>query len=297
MATSEINRYTKIKRILIATLFLNWGVALAKILYGLFSRCSSMTADGFHSLADGTSNIICLIGITFASQPKDKDHPYGHKKFETLFSLGIAFLLFLVCYELLETSIRRLRNPIIPHIDFKSFLVMLLTMGVNFFVMKYEFKKGEDLQSDLLISDSLHTKADLFISASVIITLFAIKLGYPILDPIITMGIALLIAFMAINIARQSSRILCDETVIIEDKKISDIVLLIAGVKNCHKIRTRGRTDDIHIDLHVQVNPNMHIAQAHKISYEIEEAIKNGIHGVTDVVVHMEPKEKEAEHK
>ena len=75
--------------------------------------------------------------------------------------------------------------------------------------------------------------------------------------------------------------------------KITDIVLGIKGVKNCHKIRTRGRADDIYVDLHVQVNADMHIDNAHKISYAIEEAIKKEIPEVTDVVVHMEPKEKD----
>jgi divalent metal cation (Fe/Co/Zn/Cd) transporter len=86
--------------------------------------------------------------------------------------------------------------------------------------------------------------------------------------------------------------VLCDTAAILDIKKIGDIVLGIRGVKNCHKIRTRGRPDDIHVDLHIQVNPDMHVDHAHKISYAIEEAIKKGIPEVTDVVVHIEPKEK-----
>jgi len=120
----------------------------------------------------------------------------------------------------------------------------------------------------------------------------AINLGYPIFDPIITIVIAFFIGYSGFTIAKYSSRVLCDQVVILDDKEITDIVLAIPGVKNCHKIRTRGRTDDIHIDLHVQVNPTMHMDKAHKISYIIEEAIKKDIPGVTDVVVHMEPKEK-----
>ena len=76
-----------------------------------------------------------------------------------------------------------------------------------------------------------------------------------------------------------------------DEQKILDIVLKIEGVKSCHKIRSRGRDDDIYIDLHVQVKPNMHINDAHKISYRIEEALKSALVGITDVVVHMEPLE------
>jgi cation diffusion facilitator family transporter len=291
MATAAQEHYVRIRRILIWVLFLNWFVALAKILYGLFTRTVSMTADGFHSLADGSSNIIGLIGIRLACQPKDKDHPYGHKKYETFFSLGIALFLFIVCVNLLREGIIRIYKPVTPQIDIKSFLVMIVTLGINLVVMNYEYKKGRLLQSDILVSDSMHTKADIFTSLSVIIALFAIKIGYPIIDPIATIIIALFIAHAGLDIVKYSSKILCDTVAIVDVKKIVGIVLGITGVKTCHKIRTRGRPDDIHLDLHVQVNADMHINKAHKISYAIEEAIKKGIPEITDVVVHMEPKE------
>ncbi|MDD5079421.1 MAG: cation diffusion facilitator family transporter [Candidatus Omnitrophica bacterium] len=285
--------YRRIQTILIWILALNWLVALAKIIYGLFSRFSSMTADGFHSLADGTSNIICLIGIHFASQPTDKDHPYGHKKYETLFSLVIAGLLFFVCFNLFKEGVAKLRHPAYPDINPVSFCVMLVTLGVNLWVMRYEYKKGRELKSDLLISDSLHTKADIFISLSVIAALVVMALKGPaIIDPVITIMISLFIAHVGFKIARESASILCDTAVIMDDRKISDVVLKIKGVKTCHNIRTRGRLDDIHVDMHVQVNPHMHIDDAHKISDTIEEVLKKAIPGVTDVVVHMEPLEK-----
>lgn len=292
MDTDIQKHYRGIRRILILVLVLNWAVALAKILYGLFSHCQSMTADGFHSLSDGASNIVGLIGIHFACQPTDKDHPYGHKKYETLFSLGIAAMLFILSFNLIKEGLNHIGNPVSPQVDIRSFLIMVVTVAINFWVMHYERKKGILLRSDILISDAMHTKADIFTSASVIIALIVIKLGYTILDPIATIIISLFIAHAGYEIAKQSSAVLCDTAAILNDKKILDIVLGIKGVKTCHKIRTRGRPDDIHVDLHVQVNADMHIDNAHKISYEIEEAIKKRIPEVTDVVVHMEPKER-----
>lgn len=292
MKTSLQERYKYIKGVLIWILVLNWVVAGAKILYGLLTRCASMTADGFHSLSDGASNIVGLIGISVASRPKDEDHPYGHRKYETFFSLCIAGILTAVCFHLIEEGIKRLYNPVTPQIGAVSFTVMLITLSINLLVMNYEYRKGKLLQSDILISDSMHTKADILTSLSVIITLVMIKLGYSILDPIVTIIIALFIAHAAFKITRQSSRVLCDTAAIVDVKKIADIVLGIEGVRTCHKVRTRGRPDDIYIDLHVQVNPGMHIDRAHKISYLIEEALKKSIPEVTDVVVHMEPQEK-----
>ena len=283
--------YTQIKRILIAILGLNWAVALAKIAYGLHTNCNSMTADGFHSLSDGTSNIIGFIGIHIAAKPKDVNHPYGHKKYETFFTLGIAGLLLVIALNLIGKGIQRFFNPVTPQIELASFLVMLVTLAINLGVMNYERKKGKQLGSDILVSDALHTRADIFISLSVIATLVVIWLGYPILDPVVTILIALFIVAAAVEIIKNSSQVLCD-TAAADTKKISDIVLSIQGVRTCHKIRTRGRPDDINVDLHVQVNPSMHIDKAHELSYAIEETLKREIPQITDVVVHMEPKEK-----
>ncbi|MFA4888595.1 MAG: cation diffusion facilitator family transporter [Candidatus Omnitrophota bacterium] len=288
---THARHYRKIRNILIIVLALNWAVALAKILYGMFSHCESMTADGFHSLSDGASNILGLVGIYFSSQPKDFDHPYGHKKYETFFSLGIAIMLFIVAFNLAKESISHLAAPKQPLVGAGSFAVMLITLALNIWVMRYERGKGLTLKSDVLVSDALHTKADIFTSISVIIALVVIKLGYPILDPIATIVICFFIAHAGFEILKQGSAVLCDTAAILEDKKISDIVLAVPGAKTCHKIRTRGRPDDIYIDLHIQVDPDMHIDQAHKISYAIEEALKKNIPEVSDVVVHMEPKD------
>jgi cation diffusion facilitator family transporter len=272
-------------------LALNWAAALTKIIFGLITRFTSMAADGFHSLSDGASNIIGLVGITLAFRPADKDHPYGHKKYETLFSLSIGGLLFFVCYELLRKAVERFYHPVSPEINAGSLIIMAATMAVNIFVMNYEYGHGKRLNSDILISDSTHTKADIFISLSVIVAIIVISMGYPILDPVVTVMITLFIAYAAFSIVRRSSHVLCD-AIIVDGKKIESIVLSIKGVRACHKIRTRGREDDIYVDLHVQVSSDMHVDRAHQICYEIEEAIKTGIPGVTDVVVHMEPKEK-----
>ncbi|MGD0336810.1 MAG: cation diffusion facilitator family transporter [Candidatus Omnitrophota bacterium] len=291
MTNSTRQHYSEVNRILIIVLLLNWAVAVAKLIYGFLSRCESMTADGFHSLADGTSNIIGIIGIYFACQPKDIDHPYGHKKYETFFSLGISFLLFLLAFNLIRESIARFSKPVVPNIGVNNFVVMLVTIAVNFWVMHYEKKRGIALKSDILVSDALHTKADILTSLCVIIAFFFIKAGYPIVDPIATIFISIFIVHAGYEIAKQSSDILCDTAAPLDVRQIVNIVLKIRGVKNCHKIRTRGRPDDIHVDLHVQVNPSMHIDDAHKISYAIEEELKKEIPQITDVVVHMEPKE------
>jgi cation diffusion facilitator family transporter len=288
---SPEERYLKIRRVLIYVLFLNWGVAAAKLFYGWVIRSASMTADGFHSFSDGSSNIIGLIGIWIASRPIDETHPYGHKKYETLTSVGVSVLLFFVCFNVVKEGILRFFHPFVPQVNVSSFLVMGISLAINIAVMIYENKKGIALKSDILISDALHTRADILTSSSVIVTLIGIRLGYPILDPIASLVISGFIAYAAIEILKESSRVLSDG-VAIPIEEIKRVVLSIRGVKECHQIRSRGRADDIHIDLHVLVDPEMDVHRAHHLSYAIENKIKRDFRGVTDVVVHIEPFEK-----
>lgn len=282
------SRFFQIRKVLIYVLALNWLVSFVKIVYGFITKCASMSADGMHSFSDGASNIIGLIGIWAASQPVDKDHPYGHKKYETFSAIGIAILLVLLCFHILHGAVTRFFNPVIPDVTVISFFVMLVTLLINLFVMRYEKKKSKELKSDILYSDAMHTRSDILVSVSVIATLVSIMMGFPILDTVVAVVIAGLIGYSAFEILRESSNILCDRAALVAGK-IKDIVMDIEGVRECHKIRTRGRQDDIHVDLHIVVNPAMHVGTAHNISEMIENAIKGKIAGVTDVLVHIEP--------
>lgn len=286
-----MEREKEIRNILLIVLFFNFLVALAKLICGYFIRSISMVADGFHSFSDGASNIIGLIGIKIASKPADKDHLYGHKKYETFSALGIGGLLFLVSFNIFKTSWQRLFKVSLPLVNPLGFIVILITMGINLFLGNYEFKKGKKLNSDILVSDSFHTKADFFVSLTVIVALACVRLGYTYIDPLVSILISLFIAFSAFKIVRSSSEVLCD-TAVIDAKEIERLVKRIDKVIDCHKIRTRGRHDDIHMDLHVLVRGDMHMEEAHQISYKIEEEIKKRFPQVTDIVVHMESVDK-----
>ena len=281
--------YREIQKVLWIVLVLNWTVAAAKMIFGYISGSTSMTADGFHSLSDGISNIIGLVGIRFCSQPKDEDHPYGHKKYETLFALGIAVMLLIVAFNLGKEGVVRIIKPIVPHVDFISFAVMIITLMVNIAVMIYEYRRGKQLQSDILVADSVHTRADIFTSFSVIVALVFVKLGIPIVDPVITLVIAGFIAHSAFAIIRQESAILCDAVAITDTKKIEAVVLGIKGVKSCHKIRTRGRLDDVHLDLHIHIDADMTMRESHLLNHTIQKEIMNAFPQIVDVLVHMEP--------
>jgi len=283
-----MDKFKEIRRILILILVFNWLVAFSKIIYGLITKCASMTADGVHSFGDGASNVIGLVGIWAASKPKDEDHPYGHKKFETFATLGIALILFLAAYDILKNAFLRMFNPVTPDVTSLSFIIMLATLIVNIVIVRYEHRKGLQLSSDILICDALHTKSDIFASLAVIGTLISIKMGLTFLDTIVAGLIAILIAKSAIQILKASSNVLCDANALAKTR-VMDVVNELPQVKSIHNIRTRGRRDDIHVDLHVNIDSKMHIDDAHKLSHNIESILKTRIPGITDVSVHLEP--------
>lgn len=278
----------KIKHVLWLVLVLNLAVATAKMILGLLTNSNSILADGFHSIADSTSNVIGLVGINAAMMPVDRDHPYGHKKFETLAALGIAGLLGMTVLTILHEAYERLAHPAIPAVNVLSFIVMLITMTINILIVGYEKKQGAVLKSDILLSDSYHTASDIVVSLSVILTLVAIKLGWFWLDTFAAMVIAGLIAMAAWRIIKQESMILCDQA-ILEEEEIVNLAMEVQGVQGCHKVRSRGRRDDLQIDLHIQVDYAATINEAHRIGHCVADAVRQEIEGVADVVVHVEP--------
>ncbi|NMS90838.1 cation transporter [Clostridioides difficile] len=284
-----MDNYKKVKQVLWIILFANFAVALLKIIIGNQIKSYSMTADGFHSLSDGASNIVGLIGIFFASKPKDKNHPYGHKKFEIITSLFISGMLFVIAIKIILSAVSRISNPITPSITIESLIALVITLFINIFVCMYEYRIGTKLNSYVLISDSLHTRSDIFVSLGVLITLIGVKLGFPvIIESIVPIIISAFIIYSAYGIFRPSIGILVDSVAVYEDY-IREIVFEFNEVRDVHNIRSRGSKSSIYIDMHVMVDPFISIEQSHDLTHKIEKQIQEEINENAQVIVHIEP--------
>jgi cation diffusion facilitator family transporter len=279
---------TQVRKVLIYTLILNSGVALAKVIYGYITNSIAMTSDGFHSFFDGISNVIGLIGIRIASHPPDERHPYGHKKYETLFTIVIAVMIFATCFQILKKVYLSLFEDHETIVTQTSFAVMLMTMGVNIFVMLYESRKGRQLGNGFLVADAMHTKSDIFVSSAVIISLVFAKMGYHPADVIVGIIITFFIARIGYKILKESADILVD-SVCMDTSAVEFVVNNIEGVKGCHDIRTRGSVNCIYLDLHAFVDSNLSTEDAHRIADRIEKEIRKEFPSVVDIIVHIEP--------
>ena len=283
------SRMKKVRMVLWLILFANLGVAVVKIVAGQLIQSASLTADGFHSLTDGVSNIVGLIGIWFASQPVDENHPYGHRKYEFVTGLFIGFMLLLIAIFVIQEAIGKFMHPVAPDITLESLAALVLTLLVNIAVCRYEYRQGEILGSPVLISDSLHTRSDVYVSLSVLGTLLGIKFGLPaIIDPIASLVVAAFIIHAAIEIIRSTSAVLVDRATV-DTEKIREITLSFAAVHDVHDIRSRGSEHDLYIDMHVLIDPSMGIEDSHRLSHEVTNKIREELHDKAQVMIHMEP--------
>jgi cation diffusion facilitator family transporter len=291
-----VDNTPRVRRVLVYTLILNEAVAIAKIIWGYLSGSIGMVSDGFHSLFDGLSNVIGLIGIWIASHPPDEKHPYGHKKYETLFTIVIAVMIFSTCFQILKRAYLSFFDGQQTIVSSTSFVIMGTTMLVNLYVMLYEMKKGKELKSNFLIADALHTKSDLFASSAVITGLILTKIGYQIADALVGVVITIFIARIGYKIIKSASDVLVD-TICIDTNAIEEVVNKVEGVRGCHDIRTRGMEHHIYLDLHIVVAPHITIEKAHEIASNVEKRIKEVFPTVVDIVVHTEPGTSGAECK
>ncbi|MGM0409360.1 MAG: cation diffusion facilitator family transporter [Bacillota bacterium] len=288
----ENEKLKEVKKTLAVILFLNIFVAILKVVFGYLIKSSSMTADGFHSMTDGLSNVIGLIGIHFAAKPADKDHPYGHYKFESMASLFIGGMLTFLGINVIREAIPKLINPTVPETTTTSLVVLIITVLVNIFVASYELKKGKSLNSEILISDSHHTRSDIYISVGVLLTLILIRLGVPaIIDPIVSLVVAVFILHAAYEIFEPITGVLVDRAVI-DPQKVKDVIKDFDHVKECHRVRSRGKADAVYVDLHLVVDSNLNIEESHNLTHEIEESLKEELNEDIQVLFHLEPEEE-----
>ena len=288
----QSGRYAEVSTVLWRVLFLNLLVAAAKIALGITSGAVSILSDGFHSLTDTASNIVALIGVRVASQPPDDDHPYGHRKFETMASVGILIFLLLVLIEVLTAAVERLRTGGAPTIGRLTFIVMGATFLVNVAVVVYERRAGRRLASEVLLADAHHTTSDLFTSASVIAALIGVRLGVLWLDPVAAIVIAAFIGYASWEIFNATSGILADRFVIPEEE-IREVVRGVPEVRGCHHIRTRGSNDFVFLDLHVWMDKDMRLDEAHRLSHVVKDRLMARFPQIKDAIIHIEPPPKE----
>ena len=282
------DRYTQVVRVLYRVFFLNLGVAVVKITLGYMTGAVSILSDGFHSLTDAASNVVALVGVSIARRPPDENHPYGHRKYETMASLGILVFLVIVLVQVLAAAYDRVINGGTPRVFPEGIALMTITLIVNLFVVSYELREAKRLNSEVLRADAKHTRSDVMTSVAVLGALIGVWWGYPLLDPLAALVVAVFIGHAGWEIVQEASRILSDEIVIAEDD-VRDVIGTIPEVLGCHKIRTRGASDYAFMDLHLWLDGQTRLDSAHATSHIVKDRLMKRFPQLVDVVIHIEP--------
>ena len=282
-------RMRSIRRVLWIVLVLNLAVAAAKYVYGTVTGSASMHADGIHSVFDSAGNVVGLVGIALASRPADEGHPYGHAKFETYASLVIGVLLLLAAFEVGSSAVTKLASgSYTAEVTPLSFVVMAGTLAVNLGVTTYERRCAKRLKSEVLAADANHTLSDALVSVGVIVGLAAVALGFPMADPVMALVVTLAILATAWDVFKHALATLSDRARIPEED-VRAAALAVPGVRDAHRIRTRGTEGEVYADLHVLVAPEMTVKDAHGLSERVERAVEERFPNVAEALVHIEP--------
>ena len=285
-------RHREVRRILWLTFFANISVVLTKGVAGVLASSLSVLADAAHSSVDAWNNVMALLIARVAAKAPDEDHPYGHAKFETLGALAIVAFLSVTFYELIKSAVTRLMGyGGTPEATPLAIAVMLGSAVVSLVVARYESRAARRLHSEILMADAAHTGSDVYASLAVVVGLVLVRMGYPQADAAFTLFVALVIARAGWRILKTTIPILVDERAVSENE-ICEVACEVAGVRDCFKVRSRGRAGEIFAELTITVEHNLNVADAHRIADAVEQRIA-GRFGAREVVVHVEPDQDE----
>ncbi len=286
---------SQVRKVLLITLFLNLLVMVIKVVVGTITGSLSLLADALHSITDSANNILGLVTNHFASPQPDRNHPYGHQKFDALGALGVAVFLGIACFEILTGAVERIFKESQPvKISPTELWILLIVLGINIFVAYYERSVGQRLGSAVLVADAKHTMSDVWITIMVIGGLIGVWLGdvwnlpqLQFLDIILAFPVALLVFKSGWTVLRDNLPWLVDQMAIAPET-IKAIALSIPGVVNCHDIASRGVIGrQVFIEMHMIVDA-ADVETAHQITEAVEAELEKRFSPVR-ILIHVEP--------
>jgi len=269
----------------------NLIIFIIKIVFGLIINSVSLIADSFHTLTDVLTSSVVLVGFKISRKPADKEHPFGHGRMEDVATLIIAVLLAIVGIELIRNSFGRILKPQIVLGNFIVVGMLIFTGIAKEWMARFSFKLGKKIDSQALVADAWHHRSDAITNILVLIAIIASRFGYYKVDSILGIVVSLIIIFVAIKLIRSSVSYLLGKAPRKDlIKQIRRTVFSIPDVKGAHDILVHTYGNDKLISLHIEVDKNLDVQQAHKVASSVENKIWHTIRA--SAVVHIDLKKR-----
>jgi cation diffusion facilitator family transporter len=269
---------------------------LIKIGFGILGQSAALIADGIHSLSDLLSDLLVIIAVKLGSREADHDHPYGHRRFETIATVILGISLIGIGGAIVWSVMERMADPQrLPVPNMLSLGVAALSILINEWLYHYTKRIAKITRSKLLLANAWHQRSDAISSLVVLIGIGAVMMGYPLADGVAAVVVALMVAKIGLNLVFESIKELVDTSLppaLVEE--IRTAIHDIDGVEGIHLLRTRHMGEDALIDAHIVVDPRITVSEGHMIGDIVRDDLIRRFDDVMDVLVHVDPEDDES---
>lgn len=271
----------------------NLVLTVAKVIFGIIGQSHALIADGVHSLADLSTDLMVWFAAKYSNQPADKEHPYGHARIETAFTVGLGVVLIITAIGIVIDSVQRLLEP---DTLLQPTPIVLLIAAISIFanegLYQYTMRAAREFKSSLLTANAWHHRSDAISSIVVLIGVAGSLLGVPYLDALAALGVAIMIGKIGWDQAWASIRELVDTGM--EPKtaaSIERIIENIEGVQGVHMLRSRRMGGSFLIDVHIEVDELLSVSEGHKIAEYVRLQLIDSDKDISNALVHIDPED------
>lgn len=293
--TVDNPRYREVRKVTLIGSLVDFLLGVVKILVGWLAHSQALVADGIHSLSDLATDFIVLYAAKHSHRAADEDHPYGHGRIETLATVGLGISLIVVAFGIGYDAVRRMNDmDLLLHPGAMALAVAVVSVFAKEGIYHYTKNAAVKLRSNMLMANAWHSRSDAISSIVVVIGVGGAMMGYPYLDAVAAIAVAVMIAKIGIDLIRASSKELIDTA--LEPKVVDAIrkeIVDVDGVRALHMLRSRRSGSDALVDLHVQVDPRISVSEGHQIGDTVRRRLLERVDEVTDVTVHIDPEDDE----
>ncbi|MCL2425846.1 MAG: cation diffusion facilitator family transporter [Oscillospiraceae bacterium] len=275
------------------SILINIGLAAFKLFAGIFAQSAAMISDGVHSITDLVGTVIALIGIKLANKKPDKEHPYGHERFESVATLALAALISVVGVGIGWSGIQTILSGDFDDLAIPGILALIAAVAsivIKESLFWYVRARAKKIDSSALMADAWHSRADGLSSIGSFIGILGARMGFPILDSVAAVVICIFILKTAITIAldaigKMTDRACDDETV----EEMRNVILVQESVDGIDSLKTRVFGNRIYVDVEIAINSSLSFSAAHNISHIVHDAIETQFPKVKHCKVHANP--------